>query len=115
MPTGQPISRILSSGWYRLSGHLSGLHVSTQLLQPTRDFNPITGAVRRAVSGPCLALLPLGVAWPPSLLGTPVVSYTTFSPLPESGGMSLWPDPAGYPAPGVTRQSALWSADFPRP
>lgn len=27
---------------------------------------------------------------------------------------SLWPCPAGHPAPGVTRRRALWSADFPR-
>jgi len=30
------------------------------------------------------------------------------------GGMSLWPYPAGCPAPGVTRHRALWSADFPQ-
>src|SRR5690606_39222165 len=30
------------------------------------------------------------------------------------GGMFLWPDLAGCPAPGVTRHRALWSADFPR-
>jgi hypothetical protein len=70
---------------------------------------------RRGELPPCLALLPVGVAWPSPLLGTPVVSYTTFSPLPETGGMSLWPDPAGHPAPGITRHSALRSADFPRP
>jgi len=75
---------------------------------------------------PCLALLPAGVAWPPALLPAPVVSYTTFSPLPLPaapsgrglggwGGMSLWPDPAGCPVPGITRRRALWSADFPRP
>lgn len=29
------------------------------------------------------------------------------------GGLFLWPDPAGCPAPGVTRHRALWSADFP--
>jgi hypothetical protein len=37
---------------------------------------------RRDELHPCLALLRIGVAWPPSLLRTPVVSYTTFSPLP---------------------------------
>ncbi len=31
----------------------------------------------------CLALLLVGVAWPPTLLPAPVVSYTTFSPLPQ--------------------------------
>jgi len=36
-----------------------------------------------------LALLPVGVAWPPGSPRTPVVSYTTFSPLPgrEDGGL----------------------------
>ena len=29
-------------------------------------------------------------------------------------GLFLWPDPAGYPTPGVTRHRALWSTDFPR-
>ena len=38
--------------------------------------------VCRSRHHPCLALLPVGVAWPPALLQTPVVSYTTFSPLP---------------------------------
>ena len=32
----------------------------------------------------CLTLLQAGVAWPRTLLPTPVVSYTTFSPLPLS-------------------------------
>ncbi len=73
---------------------------------------------------PCLALLPLGVAWPRLLPGAPVVSYTTFSPLPAAPALCLcgpirqvtarqsvdW-QPA--PAPGVTRQRALRSADFP--
>ncbi len=34
--------------------------------------------------------------------------------LTEISGMFLWPDPAGYPTPGVTRHHALWSTDFPR-
>jgi len=47
-----------------------------------------------------LALLLTGVAWLPALRRTPVVSYTTFSPLPVTenqliGGISLWPYPAG--------------------
>ena len=37
-----------------------------------------------------------------------------FHPCPLRGGMFLWPDLAGCPAPGVTRHRALWSADFPR-
>ena len=27
--------------------------------------------------------------------------------------MSLWPDPSGFPDPGITRRCALRSADFP--
>ena len=44
---------------------------------------------RRAASRPprrarsCLALLPVGVAWPPVSPRAPVVSYTTFSPSPR--------------------------------
>jgi hypothetical protein len=37
----------------------------------------------RAVPRPCLALLRVGVAWPPLSPTTPVVSYTTFSPSPS--------------------------------
>ena len=32
-----------------------------------------------------------------------------------AGSLFLWPDPAGFPAPGFPRRRALWSADFPRP
>jgi hypothetical protein len=79
----------------------------------------------------CLTLLQAGVAWPQTLPPAPVVSYTTFSPLPPApahlhqiqkfgggvkvgGGLFLWPDPSGCPVPGVSRHLALWSADFPR-
>ncbi len=68
----------------------------------------------RAVPRLCLTLLPAGVAWPPALLQTPVVSYTTFSPSPK-GCLFLWPDPIDYSIPRFPRRRALWSADFPRP
>jgi hypothetical protein len=76
---------------------------------------------------PCLALLPMRVAWPPPLPEAPVVSYTTFSPslpaLSPKGNAALAVCFCGpirqvtgrrpaY-APGVTRHRALWSADFP--
>ena len=48
--------------------------------------------MKRAASCPCLALLPAGVTWPPALLRTPVVSYTTFSPSPSS--LPLPPPPS---------------------
>ena len=38
--------------------------------------------MERAAPCPCLALLLMGVTWPPLSPATPVVSYTTFSPLP---------------------------------
>ncbi len=70
-------------------------------------------------------LAPGGGCLAAALLRTPVVSYTTISPLPSpqsapigrergSGGIFLWPDPAPYGTPGVTRRLALRSADFPR-
>ena len=123
-----------------MGDHLSGTHVSMHLTQLTRDYGPTSGTGRRAASlqpygwiSPCLALLQMGVAWPPVLLLAPVVSYTSnrfrllssriayyppFHPyqseLAHSGGLFLWPDPAGFPAPGVTRHLALRSADFPQ-
>jgi len=57
----------------------------------------------RAASRPCLALLPAGVAWPPALLRTPVVSYTAFSPSPPCGGsLFLWPCSGRLPRPGIS-------------
>jgi hypothetical protein len=38
-----------------------------------------------------------------------------FTVTEKFGGLFLWPYPANYFAPGVTRHHALWSADFPRP
>ena len=90
-------------------------------MQSTRN------STRRAASHPCLTLLPAGVTRPPTLLRTPVVSYTTFSPFPpprpspaRGGGCRvgdvcfLWPYPADCSAPRFPRRRALGSADFPR-
>lgn len=111
-----------------------------RLTQPTRNYDPASGTGRRVTSlqplswiSPCLALLQMGVAWPPALLPTPVVSYTSnrfrvlsssityyppFHPYQDGkalpGGLFLWPDPVGRPTPGVTRHLTLWSADFPQ-
>jgi len=52
----------------------------------------------------CLALLPVGFAWPDLSPDPPVVSYTTFSPLPDlgtqpkAGGLFLWHYPSDRPA-----------------
>lgn len=85
---------------------------------PIRDLDAKVGPKPNAcypkskIDRSCLALLPAGVAWPPALPRAPVVSYTAFSPLPF-GSLFLWPDPIGYPIPGIARRRALWSADFP--
>ena len=82
---------------------------ATISLGPTlpSSSSSLPGAQRgRAVPCPqsgrrsCLALLPVGVAWPGPLLGPPVVSYTTFSPSPlafAGGGRFLWPCPRVSP------------------
>ncbi len=64
-------------------------------------------ASRRSARLPsCLALLPVGFAWPDLSPGPPVVSYTTFSPLPTRrsavcfcGTVRRVAPPGCYPAP----------------
>ena len=73
-------------------------------------YHPRRGRTRRAASRPCLALLPAGVAWPPALLRTPVVSYTTFSPSPLHMAKAVCfcgPVPAGCPIIGVSPSRAF--------
>lgn len=93
-----------------MGGHLSGTAVARRLKRPTRGSDgtgrPVWGQGQALPPRrPCLALLPVGVAWPPGSPRTPVVSYTAFSPLPAApgeeapaGGLFLWPYPSGYPA-----------------
>jgi hypothetical protein len=104
-----------------LGDHLSRRTVSGSLEQPTRTVCPPFERQRSEqllhteVCTFLLGLAPDGGYQAAALLRTPVVSYTTFSPLPLTRRfIFLWPDPAGRPAPGVTRHRALWSADFPR-
>ena len=71
-----------------VGGHLSGTAVARRLMRPTRGSDgtgrPVQGQGQALPPRrPCLALLPVGVAWPPGSPRTPVVSYTTFSPLPD--------------------------------
>ena len=68
----------------RWQSHLDG-HLS---VQPTQDSGE-TGRLppRRSAVRLCLALLPTGVAGPQTLLPAPVVSYTTFSPLPHQAAV----------------------------
>ena len=50
----------------------------------------------------CFALLPVGFAWPQTLLPAPVVSYTTFSPSPsgfrQRHSVLCGTFPSGHPA-----------------
>ena len=122
---GWSISRVLYLEWVSRRTSPKAMSISLAGALPPRSSSlpGITGDELSPPADrlyPCLALLRKGVAWPPVLLLAPVVSYTTFSPsptsrLPGSGGIFLWPYPAPYGAPGITRQPALWSADFPRP
>ena len=120
--SGWSISRILSSGLLRLCSHLSGQRIAALLgaAYPGLFGDEQPPIVHRRFH-PCLALLPAGVTWPPALLQTPVVSYTTFSPSPSPARRAkvtavcfCGPFPAGFPVPDVIRRRAPWSADFPR-
>ncbi len=87
-----------------LCDHLSGRHVTVPLgaAYPELFEDEQSPVVRRRLC-PCLALLPTGVTWPPTLLWMPVVSYTTFSPSPRRkrrGCLFLWPYSGRFPRPG---------------
>ncbi len=69
--------------------------------------------MNRAGSLSCLTLHRMGVTWPHLLPGTPVVSYTTFSPLLLKAVCLCGPDPKAYALPGITWHPALWCTDFP--
>jgi hypothetical protein len=110
----------------RLGDHLSRPHVTMGLVQPTQGSRGTSSPPLASELHPCLALLPMAVAWPPTLLPAPVVSYTTFSPLPEPAmkiqgtftavaqAVVFCGPLRGFPRPGVARHRTLWSADFPR-
>ena len=92
--TSGPVSRILSPGKSRGGSHLSRAPVARRLKQPTRRSMD-TGRIQRGsrLAGTallsCLALLPMGVAWPLRSPGTPVGSYPTFSPSPGCARQSV--------------------------
>jgi hypothetical protein len=104
--------------------HLSRPGVSARLVQPTRN-----SGVHIVNAEETSNFLPCGVvpAWPCSRWGlpgrgccqsrrwslTPPFHPGHLVPTGARGCLFLWPDPAGFPAPGVTRHRALWSADFP--
>jgi hypothetical protein len=124
---GKAVSRILSALLRAeriicLSSHYPG---------PARFRETWSGQLQ----GPLFGLAPDGVCRASSLTLRAVVSYTTFSPLPESlrtqAVYSLWYFPSGRLTASppacipksaflrrrlqVTRHRALWSSDFPPP
>ena len=120
---GQPVSRILSSaglrftlayasfipGDPRMGGHLSGLTIAWQLVQPTRDSNAASSCsslLGLAPGGGCpsagIAARAGGLLHHHFTLTKAWLSRSELRPSLEFGGMFLWPDPAGFPAPGVS-------------
>lgn len=124
----RPISRVLFPGTRPGGGHLSRTAVARRLQQPTRKSTGASNS-RPSVANHvrisfCLALLPVGDAWPTVSPRPPVRSYRTVSPSPTSHparGMqarqytSLLPCSAGSLRLAVSQHCALWSPDFPHP
>jgi hypothetical protein len=123
---GRPVSRVLSSacGWFtgrslppiRTAWAIIylGPHVAVGLKQPTRSSRGTSSPPLASELRSCLALLPMAVAWPPTLLSAPVGSYSTFSPLPGYPAVVFCGPMRGFHRPGIIRHRALWSADFPQ-
>jgi hypothetical protein len=126
----QPISRVLCGGFPRPAIIPLGARVATRLQQPTRGSDGASSAVFPCGGSPLFGLAPDGGCLAARLAadagGLLHRRFTLAWPLPIPsfrGNMgwgkarqcaSLWPYPAGRPAPGVTRHRALRSADFPR-
>ena len=79
-------------------------------------------SVGRAALIPCgkaflFDLAPCGVCRAAAVASDAVRSYRTISPLPRRrrGGIFSVALSVGSPLPRVTRHTALWSSDFPRP
>src|SRR6478735_1714896 len=72
---GRPVRRVLSGGVSPVDGHLSRRHVAVPLQRPTRGLG---GPRLHPLSG----LAPGEVYRAGRVTTTPVVSYTTLSPLP---------------------------------
>ena len=73
---GRPVRRVLSGGVSPVDGHLSRRHVAVPLQRPTRGL----GEPRQH---PLSGLAPGEVYLASRVTATPVVSYTTVSPLPR--------------------------------
>jgi hypothetical protein len=83
---------------------------------PIRVGTPSRHAAGLLPHRPLFGLAPCGVCHATAITGRPVVSYTTFSPLPLRAVSSLWHFPSSdldATVPDVIRHTALWSSDFP--
>ncbi len=99
-----------------MGNHFSGIRITANLVQPTRDSGGASS------SSSLLGLAPDGVYQATDVTASPVRSYRTLSPLPVSGGSKAIRTIGGLLSvalsigsrrPGVTRHPALRSSDFP--
>ena len=79
---GRPVRRVLFRGSRPIDGHLSRRHVAVTLQRPTRGLG---GPRHHPLSG----LAPDEVYPAGRVTTTPVVSYTTFSPLLSLKGVVI--------------------------
>lgn len=97
--------------------HLSGARVTARLDAAHPGLGGSGPLPVPIGTRPCLALLLVGFAWPRRSPASPVVSYTTVSPLPRGCREAvsfLWHCAVGSPRLAVSQHHALWSPDFPR-
>jgi hypothetical protein len=97
--------------------HLSGAHVTAHLDAAYPELGGNGPLPVPKGTCPCLALLLVGFAWPRRSPASPVVSYTTISPLPRGAREAvsfLWHSAVRSPRLAVSQHHALWSPDFPR-
>ena len=116
--SSQPLSRILCPPRGRAAAIYLGRALPRTSTRPTRSSEGTGRSLSPEGTCPCLALLPVGFAWPRRSPASPVVSYTTISPLPRTCREAvsfLWHSAVGSPRLAVSQHRALWSPDFPRP
>lgn len=123
---GRPVSRVLSGACRRFTGYpflpststwaiiYLDPHVTVGFVQPTRSLKGTSRPPLASEFRSYLALLPMAVTWPSTLLPTPVGSYPAFSPLPGNPAVIFCGPLRDFHRPGIIRHRALRSADFPQ-
>ena len=115
--SSQPLSRILYPSRRRVAAIYLGRTLPRTSTRPTRSSEGTGHSLSLEGTCPCLALLLVGFAWPRRSPASPVVSYTTISPLPRGAREAvsfLWHSAVRSPRLAVSQHHALWSPDFPR-